>query len=90
MLQMEELNLNSRRSFLKKSLIGGTGILTFSAIPNEVFAKTDLVKITILHTNDVHSHIEPFPDNDPKFAGLGGVVRRAALIKKIRSEENEK
>ncbi len=87
MLQMEELNLNSRRSFLKKSLIGGTGILAFSAIPNEVFAKTDLVKITILHTNDVHSHIEPFPDNDPKFAGLGGVVRRAALIKKIRREE---
>ncbi len=84
---MEELNLNSRRSFLKKSLIGGTGLLAFSAIPNEVFAKTDLVKITILHTNDVHSHIEPFPDNDPKFAGLGGVVRRAALIKKIRSEE---
>jgi 5'-nucleotidase len=35
----------------------------------------------------VHSHIEPFPDNDPKFAGLGGAARRAALITKIRNEE---
>ncbi len=84
---MEELNLNSRRSFLKKSILGGAGLMAFNAIPNEALAKTDLVKITILHTNDVHSHIDPFPDNDPKYAGLGGVARRAAVIKKIRSEE---
>jgi 5'-nucleotidase len=84
---MGELNLNSRRSFLKKSIYGGAGFLAFSAIPEEALAKTDLVKITILHTNDVHSHIDPFPDNDPKYAGLGGVARRAAVIKKIRSEE---
>jgi len=84
---MEELNLNSRRSFLKKTIMGSAGVFALNAIPNEAFAKTDLVKLTILHTNDVHSHIEPFPDNDPKYAGLGGVVRRAALIKKIRAEE---
>lgn len=84
---MEELNLNSRRSFLKKSILGGAGLMAFNAIPNEALAKTDLVKITILHTNDVHSHIDPFPDNDPKYGGLGGVARRAAVIKKIRSEE---
>lgn len=84
---MEELNLNSRRSFLKKTLAGGAGIFAFQFIPEEALAKTDLVKITILHTNDVHSHIEPFPDNDPKYAGLGGVERRAAVIKKIRAAE---
>jgi 5'-nucleotidase len=84
---MDELNLNSRRSFLKKSLIGGAGIFALNAIPTDVFAKNDLVKITLLHTNDVHSHIDPFPDNDPKYPGLGGAVRRAALIKKIRTEE---
>lgn len=84
---MAELNWNSRREFLKKTLIGGAGMMALNAIPNDVFAKSEMVKITILHTNDVHSHIDPFPDNDPKFAGLGGVVRRAALIKKIRSEE---
>jgi 5'-nucleotidase len=84
---MEGLFLNSRRDFIKKAALGSVGALAFSAIPNEVFAKSDLVKITILHTNDVHSHIDPFPDNDPKFAGLGGAVNRAALIKKIRAEE---
>lgn len=84
---MAELSMNSRRDFLKKTLVSGAGMFALSAISNDVFAKSDMVKITILHTNDVHSHIDPFPDNDPKFAGLGGVVRRAALIKKIRSEE---
>ena len=84
---MDELNLNSRRSFLKKSALAGAGIFAFNAIPNEVFAKTELVKITLLHTNDVHSHIDPFPSNDPKYPELGGVVNRAALIKKIRAEE---
>ncbi len=84
---MEELNLNSRRSFLKKSIYGGAGMFLLNALPDEALAKTDLVKITILHTNDVHSHVDPFPDNDPKYPGLGGVARRAAIVKKIRSEE---
>lgn len=42
--------------------------------------------ITILHTNDVHSHIEPFPSNDPNYANLGGVSRRLTLIETIRKE----
>lgn len=84
---MDELNLSSRRNFLKKSAFAGAGIFALNVIPNEVFAKTDLVKITILHTNDVHSHIDPFPNNDPKYPELGGAVNRAALIKKIRTEE---
>ncbi len=79
--------MNNRRNFLKKTIFGSAGILAFSAIPNEALAKSEMVKITILHTNDVHSHIDPFPDNDPKFPGLGGIVRRSALIKKIKSEE---
>lgn len=46
-----------------------------------------MVKLTILHTNDMHSRIEPFPLNDPKYPGLGGMARRAALIEKIRRTE---
>ena len=84
---MDELNLSNRRRFIKQSLYGSIGMLGLSAIPFDVFAKTDLVKLTVLHTNDVHSHIEPFPDNDPKYPGLGGVARRAALIKEIRNIE---
>jgi 5'-nucleotidase len=41
--------------------------------------------LTILHTNDVHSRIEPFESG--RNAGYGGVARRAALIKKIRAEQ---
>jgi 5'-nucleotidase len=79
--------MNSRRDFLKRIAAGGAGVLAAAALPQEVLAKNDLVKLTILHTNDVHSHIDPFPDNDPKYPGLGGAVHRAAVIKKIRAEE---
>jgi 5'-nucleotidase len=41
--------------------------------------------VTILHTNDMHSQIDPLPAND-KYAGKGGVARRATLVKRIRSE----
>jgi 5'-nucleotidase len=30
-------------------------------------------KLTILHTNDVHSHIDPFPADDPRNPNMGGV-----------------
>lgn len=43
-------------------------------------------KITILHTNDTHSHIDPQPLNDPKNANKGGIARRAYLIEEIRKE----
>ncbi|PKA96620.1 5'-nucleotidase [Flavobacteriaceae bacterium MAR_2009_75] len=42
--------------------------------------------ITILHTNDVHSHIDTFPSTHSKFANLGGVAKRATLVEKIRNE----
>ncbi|MCX6291755.1 MAG: metallophosphatase [Bacteroidetes bacterium] len=75
-----------RRNFLK-TLAGSAALLGMGASPLELLAKQDIEKLTILHTNDVHSRIDPFPDNDPKYAGLGGTARRAALIKKIRAEE---
>ncbi|CAN5354210.1 metallophosphatase [soil metagenome] len=78
--------MSNRRDFLK-TVAGGAAFLGLSWDPIEVLAKHDIEKITILHTNDVHSHIDPFPANDPKWAGLGGVAKRAALIRKIRAEE---
>ncbi|CAN5521155.1 metallophosphatase [soil metagenome] len=84
---MGDFTMTNRRDFLRT--ITGAGSLLGFGLLNSAF-KTDNdnhVRIVILHTNDVHSHIDPFPDNDPKYAGLGGVERRAALINKIRSEE---
>jgi len=42
--------------------------------------------ITILHTNDTHSHIEPFESNHRRYANKGGVARRAVLVEQIRQE----
>lgn len=80
----------NRRDFLK--MITGAGALFGLGMLGSSFRSAeedddDHVKIVILHTNDVHSHIDPFPDNDPKYAGLGGVERRAALIREIRAKE---
>jgi 5'-nucleotidase len=42
--------------------------------------------ITVLHTNDVHSHIDPFPSDHNRNPNMGGVARRAALVTSIRRE----
>ncbi|WP_036385428.1 metallophosphatase [Muricauda sp. MAR_2010_75] len=43
-------------------------------------------KLTILHTNDVHSHIDPFPASHSQYPNLGGIARRASLVEQIRNE----
>lgn len=76
-----------RRDFIQKTaassaLLGLTGVsLSSFSTPS------DIKKITILHTNDVHSHIDPFPADHPKNPNLGGAARRAAIIEGIRKEE---
>ena len=75
-----------RREFIK-GIFGGIALAGLSSLPIDLFAKEDMTRLTILHTNDVHSRIDPFPPNDPKYPNMGGVARRAALIKKIRSTE---
>lgn len=43
-------------------------------------------QLTILHTSDTHSRIDPIPSSaaDPA-AGLGGIVRRATFLKQYRA-----
>jgi 5'-nucleotidase len=77
----------NRRDFLKNIGVAGVFLGT-GIIPKSASAKTNgLQKITILHTNDLHSRIEPFPKGDPEFGGLGGFARIHALVQKIRNEE---
>jgi 5'-nucleotidase len=75
-----------RRDFIS-SIAGSAAALGLSSIPFDVLAKREIIKLTVLHTNDVHSHIDPFPINNPKYPGMGGVAQRAAIIYKIREEE---
>ena len=77
-----------RRDFIKKLGIGGV-VLGASTLPFEILAggrQEDFVNLTILHTNDTHSRIDPFPAGS-KYEGLGGMAKRAHLVKQIRNEE---
>lgn len=73
-----------RRNFLEQTIATGAfiGLGGLSLSFSESFKK----HITILHTNDVHSHIEPLSPNDPRNPNMGGVARRATLIQQIRNE----
>ena len=42
------------------------------------------VRLVVLHTNDTHSRMDPFPLDDGPFAGLGGAARRATLVQRVR------
>jgi 5'-nucleotidase len=77
--------MDSRRKFLKK-IAGATAGLALSGITSDLLAKDDLLRISILHTNDIHCHIDPFPESDPSYAGKGGLARLSALISSIRQE----
>lgn len=82
---MEELFQINRRDFLKK---GGMAAAVWGLGSVPTFARRDsVVRLTILHTNDVHSRIDPFPMDGSRNQGLGGVARRAALVKQIRAEQ---
>lgn len=81
-----------RKSFLKA--IGG-GSLAMALAPNMMMAEElkilDLKsakKLTILHTNDQHSRIEPFDLSYTKNPNQGGFARRASLIQQIRNQES--
>lgn len=76
-----------RRDFIQKtaasSVLLGLGGLSLSS-----FKALNTKHLTILHTNDVHSYIDPFPASHPKNPNMGGVARRAALIQSIRKENS--
>lgn len=54
--------------------------------PSLISMKKQPLKLVILHTNDTHSNIDPFPKNHAKFPDKGGVSRRAKLIQSIRDQ----
>jgi 5'-nucleotidase len=73
-----------RRDFIAKTA-SSTAILSLGLSLNS-FSNLNKKHLTILHTNDVHSYIDPFPADHPKNPNMGGVARRAALIETIRKE----
>ncbi len=77
--------MQSRRKFIQKTALGAT-FIGLGGTSLSSFSKPKETHITVLHTNDVHSQIEPLPQNHYKYPGLGGFSRRATLIENIRKE----
>ena len=67
----------NRRKFIYNSSLASLSVMGL----NSCNLKNENVKITILHTNDVHSQIEPFPFNHNKYPDRGGFARRANIFK---------
>lgn len=74
-----------RRDFIQQTT-ASTALLSMGGLSLSSFKSLAEKHITILHTNDVHSYIDPFPGDDPRNPGMGGVARRAAIIAEIRKE----
>jgi len=82
----------SRRRFMTTAAVTGAALAAsprlYAAAGTDVALAplaADEALITVLHTNDVHSQIDPLPAND-RNAGKGGVARRATLIRRVRAE----
>lgn len=73
-----------RREFIEKTAAGSA--LLGLGVSLSSFGTSKTKHLTILHTNDVHSYIDPFPADHPRNANMGGVARRAALIETVRKE----
>lgn len=74
-----------RRTFIRQ--MGATGILLGTGLsPALAFSDRPSTRLTILHTNDWHSRIDPFPEDGGRNSGQGGVIRRARKIEQFRQE----
>jgi 5'-nucleotidase len=74
-----------RRDFIHHTALS-SAFLGIGGLSLSSFNSADTKHLTVLHTNDVHSYIDPFPPSHPKNPNMGGVARRAAIIENIRKE----
>jgi 5'-nucleotidase len=90
---MGEYTLQNRRAFLKKMGLGAAGVATLSSFDWESvladLGKKDLVHLTVLHTNDMHSRIESFPTDHKKYPGQGGILAMGNMVNQVREEIGE-
>jgi 5'-nucleotidase len=77
----------NRRKFIKYSSLTSGSLLLPTGLDVIFEPDEKIYKLTILHTNDVHSRIDPFPMDGSSNQGKGGAAKRMAIISKIRTEE---
>jgi len=74
---------NKKFNILHIAFILALAFLLYS--PVSACAAEETIKLTILHTNDIHSHLTPFDVPDIG-KNLGGSARHYEFIKKVRAE----
>jgi len=77
----------TRKAFIYNNIMAAGTLLAGNSLINELTADAKAYRLTVLHTNDVHSRIDPFPMDGGVNQGLGGVAARAEIIGKIREKE---
>ncbi|MFT3683144.1 MAG: metallophosphatase [Ferruginibacter sp.] len=80
--------MQTRRKFITQTALATGSLLAGKSLFAATAETAAAERLIILHTNDVHSRLEPFPMDGGKNQGLGGVAARAELINKIKSTEN--
>ena len=78
----------TRKEFIRDNVMTAGAFLAGKSLLTELMDEEKAYKLTILHTNDVHSRLDPFPMDGGSNQGLGGVAARAEIIEKIRREED--
>jgi 5'-nucleotidase len=78
--------MQNRRDFIKKA-VAGAALLAIPMSSRAFMGQKD-TRIVLLHTSDVHSHIDPMPMNHTRYPGMGGFAQRAAVVNQIRKEND--
>ncbi len=76
-------NTLNRRIFIRNVVSGVAGI-SLGAVPFDLFAADDYTTISILHTNDIHCHIEPFEGTNERYSNKGGLARISEIARQQR------
>tara|TARA_B100001109_G_scaffold62887_1_gene51519 strand:- start:1159 stop:2055 length:897 start_codon:yes stop_codon:yes gene_type:complete len=69
----------NRRKFIYNSSLASLSVMGLKSCN----LNSRNLRITILHTNDVHSQIDPFPSNHNLYPNKGGFAKRASLFKEL-------
>ena len=77
----------NRRDFIQHagvlSLVGAAGLnWSFKGLNSDK-------ELLVIHTNDVHSRLDPFPMDGGRFQGRGGLSKRASVISALRKEHKQ-
>jgi 5'-nucleotidase len=86
---MDAYIMDNRRHFIKKSAFGSVGLIGLKSFSLADLPRDEVRSLTIAHTNDMHSHIDPFPPTHHEYPGQGGMESRATELDQLRARYGE-